>query len=152
MSNRLRAFDIKFETQLKLDSTRRSFAPIIESKENISKRVQRSYTISEKLNAVKRVKEHSGNLSAATRDLEIVNFVTKVVATSNKETIRRAFECCGIAPRGRTVEDSLLNSGLQDILSGLEVNVPDAHNDKIEEDEIQVNEIRSDVNYGQATN
>ncbi|CAI9716355.1 Hypothetical predicted protein [Octopus vulgaris] len=57
-----------------------------------------------------------------------------------------------IAPRGQTVENSLLNSRLQDVLSGLEVNSPDAHNDKIEEDEIQVNEICSDVNYDQAIN
>ncbi|CAI9721404.1 pogo transposable element with KRAB domain [Octopus vulgaris] len=27
---------------------------------------------------------------------EIVNFVTQPVATLNKETIKRAFECCGI--------------------------------------------------------
>ncbi|CAI9715962.1 pogo transposable element with KRAB domain [Octopus vulgaris] len=81
----------------------------------------------------------------------IVKFVTQGDATLNKETIKCAFECCGIAPRGQTVEHCLLNSCLHDVFSGLEVNAPDAHNDKIE-DERQVNEISSDMNYGQATN
>ncbi|VDO06817.1 unnamed protein product [Rodentolepis nana] len=43
----------------------------MESKETTPKRVQRSYTIDEKLSAIKRVKEHSGNLSVASRELGI---------------------------------------------------------------------------------
>ena len=40
-------------------------------KETTPKRVQRSYTISDKLDAVKKLKELSGNLSAASRELGI---------------------------------------------------------------------------------
>ncbi|CAI9719311.1 Hypothetical predicted protein [Octopus vulgaris] len=39
-----------------------------------------------------------------------LEMVTQAVATLNKETIKCAFECCGIAPHGQTVEHSLLNS------------------------------------------
>ncbi|CAI9736243.1 pogo transposable element with KRAB domain [Octopus vulgaris] len=42
---------------------------------------------------------------------EIVNFATQAVTTLNKETIKRAFECCGIAPLRQTVEHCLLDSG-----------------------------------------
>ena len=69
---------------------------------------------------------------------EIVNFVARAVATLNKETIQRAFECCGIAPRGQTVERKLLNSRLQDVLNGIEVNASDGH-DEIDEEDAEIN-------------
>ena len=46
----------------------------------------------------------------------MLKFVSKATDSLDGSKFKRAFACCGIAEKGKTVEEGNLNHGLQDLL------------------------------------